>query len=121
MQRIDTEYIPTEDQDTLMALATAPEGTSISAMRQIIEQLQAPLLELQREGSLTRVLFVSPSFGATVPSQAFSRISMVPWNQRDYSAFDLRARMMAEWRDIPGIRVMALLPSGAVASAISVS
>jgi multidrug efflux pump len=112
LQRIDTEYVPTEDQDAMMAIATAPEGTSISAMRRIIEQLQEPLLELQREGSLTRVLFVSPFFNSTSPSQAFARVSMVPWNQRDYTAFDLRARMIAEWRDIPGIRVMAFLPAG---------
>jgi len=109
---VQSEYAPIEDQDTLFAIASAQEGTSIPAMRHIIEQLQQPALDIQQDGSITRVLWLSPFFGSTAPTQAFSRISMVPWNERDYTAFELKDRLMAEWRNIPGIRVMAFLPSG---------
>ena len=81
----------------------------MQAMRETIEQLQAPALEIQQDGSLTRVLWVSPFFGATAPTKAFSRISMVPWDQRDYTAFELKERLMAEWKTIPGVRVMAFM------------
>ena len=37
---------------------------------------------------------------------------MAPWDQRDYSAFDLRARLMREWGEVPGVRAMAFMPSG---------
>ena len=109
---LQQEYVPVEDQDTVLAMISAREGTNIESMRAIIEELQPPLLELQREGSLTRVLFVSPFRGSTTPSTAFSRISMVPWNERDYSAFDLRARVLRDWKDLPGLRTMAFLPTG---------
>jgi len=109
---LKTEYAPIEDQDTLMVMAIAPEGTGVDTMRGIIEQLQAPLLDLQKEGGLARVLFVSPARASSGTSQVFSRVSMVPWNERDYSAFELRERMLAKWQQLPGLRVMAFMPSG---------
>jgi multidrug efflux pump len=112
MGSLDSEYVPVEDQDTVFAIASAQEGTSVKAMRGIIEELQQPALEIQKDGSITRVLWVSPFFGTTAPTKAFSRISMVPWNERDYTAFELKDRLMAQWKNVPGIRVMAFMPAG---------
>ncbi|GAB5412452.1 MAG: efflux RND transporter permease subunit [Congregibacter sp.] len=110
--QLPREYVPVEDQDSVMAIITAQEGTNMRSIRGVIEQMQPSLLELEASGSLTRVLFVAPFFRSTTPSQAFARISMVPWNERDYSAFDLRQRLMQEWSSIPGIRPMVFMPSG---------
>ncbi|MEE4277807.1 MAG: efflux RND transporter permease subunit [Halieaceae bacterium] len=112
MQGLQREYVPQEDQDSVMAMTTAPEGTNIRSMRSLIETLQPPLLKLQEEGTLNRVLFVSPFRNSTNPTQAFTRISMVPYDQRDYSAFELRSMLVREWSQIPGVRVMAFLPRG---------
>ncbi|MFK7831582.1 MAG: efflux RND transporter permease subunit [Congregibacter sp.] len=112
LQQLQREYIPAEDQDSVMALITAQEGTNVDKMREIIERLEPPLVALNKEGSLTRVLFVSPFRNSVSPSIAFARISMVPWDQRDYSAFDLRAMMVKEWSQVPGIRTMPFLPAG---------
>lgn len=109
---VQREYVPVEDQDTVLAMITAQEGTNIHTMRGIVDALQPPLLALQREGSLTRVLFISPFFGSAGPTKAFARISMVPWNERDYSAFDLRDMIFRESASIPGVSVMAFVPSG---------
>ncbi|MEO1079865.1 MAG: efflux RND transporter permease subunit [Pseudomonadota bacterium] len=109
---LQREYVPQEDQDTVMAMATAPEGTNVRSMRQLIEILQPPLLKLEQEGTLDRVLFVSPFRNSTSTTQAFTKVSMVPYDQRDYSAFDLRDMLLREWRDIPGVRIMAFLPRG---------
>ncbi|MFT7287596.1 MAG: multidrug efflux pump [Halieaceae bacterium] len=106
------EYVPVEDQDTVLALITAQEGVNIDSMRKIIDRLEPPLLELKQDGSLTRVLFVAPFRNSTSASTAFSRISMVPWDERDYSAFELRDMMLKEWKKIPGVRAMAFLPAG---------
>jgi multidrug efflux pump len=111
-QQLQREYVPVEDQDSVMAIITAQEGTNIDSMRQIIERLQPPLLELQESGSLTRVLFVAPFRNSTSTSTAFCRVSMVPWNERDYSAFELRDQMADWWRDVPGIRVSTFVPAG---------
>ena len=112
LNALQREYVPQEDQDTVMAMATAPEGTNVRSMRQLIEVLQPPLLKLEEEGSLDRVLFVSPFRNSTSTTQAFTKISMVPYDERDYSAFDLRDLLVREWRDIPGVRIMAFLPRG---------
>jgi len=109
---LQREYVPAEDQDSVMGMITAPEGTNINSMRQIIETLQPPLLELEREGSLTRVLFVSPFRNSTSPTTAFCRISMAPYDERDYSAFDLRRTLIGEWSTVPGVRATVFLPRG---------
>jgi multidrug efflux pump len=112
-QGIKTEFVPQEDQDTVFAMAIAQEGTGMDTMRGIIKELQAPLLKQQEEdGTLQRILFVSPFFDSTAPTRAFARISLVPWNQRDYSAFELKDQIIGKWRGIPGIRVMAFMPAG---------
>ena len=92
--------------------AIAQEGTGVETMRGIIEQLQSPVLKAKEQGGIGRVLFLSPGRGGSAPTNAFSRISLVPWNERDFSVFDFRDRMVSEWEKIPGIRVMAFLPSG---------
>ncbi|EAW31999.1 RND family efflux transporter [marine gamma proteobacterium HTCC2143] len=109
---LKTEYAPIEDQDTIFVSAIAQEGTGVETMRGIIEQLQAPVLKAKEQGGIGRVLFLSPGRGGSAPTNAFSRISLVPWNERDFSVFDFRDRMVSEWEKIPGIRVMAFLPSG---------
>ena len=109
---LEREYVPVEDQDAVMARVMAPEGTNMTSMRSIIETLQPAVLKRHDEGTLTRVLFVSPFFNATAPTEAFLRISTVPQDQRDYSTFELRNEILAAWQGIPGIRVMVYLPAG---------
>jgi multidrug efflux pump len=111
-ENLKTEYAPIEDQDTIFVSAIAQEGTGVETMRGIIEQLQSPVLKAKEQGGIGRVLFLSPGRGGSAPTNAFSRISLVPWNERDFSVFDFRDRMVSEWEKIPGIRVMAFLPSG---------
>ncbi|MFT5693163.1 MAG: multidrug efflux pump, partial [Oceanicoccus sp.] len=109
---LKNEYAPIEDQDTIMMSAIAPEGTGVDTMRGIIEQLQAPVLEMKEQGGIGRVLFLSPGRGGTATTSAYSRISLLPWNERDFTVFELRDRLLEKWKTLPGIRVMAFLPSG---------
>ena len=112
LSMVKSEYVPIEDQDTVFAIATAQEGTSVEAMREIIETLQEPVLEARKDGSISRVVWISPFFGSTATTSTFSRVTLVPWDQRDYTAFELKDRLMAQWKTIPGIRVMAFMPAG---------
>ncbi|TXS91396.1 efflux RND transporter permease subunit [Parahaliea maris] len=106
------EQVPIEDQDTVMVMVRADTGTNIETMRGIIQELQTPLLERQKDGTIPRVLFVSPFRGGTTPDFAFARVSLVSPGERDYSSFELRDEMMGYWRDLPGLSVMAFLPAG---------
>ncbi len=112
MGEVEQEYSPSEDQGTLMAVVSAEEGTSIEKMRSIINQLNGSLESRVESGELTRVLFVSPSFGSLNPISAFSRISFTNWENRDKSVFETQRELMQEWRDIPGIRAGVFVPNG---------
>jgi multidrug efflux pump len=113
MNTVQREFVPQEDQDTVFAIISAQEGTGMDMMRGIIERLQRPLLEMKAsDDSLTRILFVTPFFDSTVPTRAFVRVSTAPWNERDYTVFELKDRILEAWQDVPGIRTMAFLPAG---------
>jgi len=109
---IEQEYSPAEDQGTLQAFITADESTNTRKMREIINELYAPLASKVDAGYLTRVLFISPSFGSLNPTASFSRISFVDWDERDFSVFDTQKEIMAAWASIPGIRGMVFVPNG---------
>ncbi|WP_317931032.1 efflux RND transporter permease subunit [Halioxenophilus sp. WMMB6] len=111
-QGLEQEYAPSEDQGTLMAFVRAEEGTNVAKMREIIKQLLQPMEAGIESGEYTRVLFVSPSFGSLTPNSAFSRISVVNWDQREDSVFDIQRKLTAAWAEIPGIRAMAFVPNG---------
>lgn len=109
---LEQEYAPAEDQGTLMGFMGADEGTNVNKMRQIIDELYQPLEERVDSGLLTRVLFISPSFGSLNPNGAFTRISFVNWDERDISVFDAQKQIMAEWASIPGIWSVLFVPNG---------
>ncbi len=111
-QIIEQEYAPSEDQGTLMAFISTEQGTTIDKMRGVIEDLNAPLIDRVNEGDLTRVLFISPSFGSLNPTTAFSRISFTDWNDRDKSVFEVRREVMGIWNSIPGVRAGVFVPNG---------
>ncbi len=111
-QNLNQEYAPAEDQSTLMGMVRGEEGLSVHKMREIIEQLNAPLTTKTEEGSITRVLLVSPFFGSQSPNAAFSRISFVNSEERDYSVFDAQKEIMRAWSSVPGIRAFVFPPNG---------
>lgn len=111
-QNLDQEYAPTEDQGGLMGRVSAEEGLSVTKMRTILEQLAAPLMDEVEDGTITRVLFVAPSFGSQTPNSAFARISFVDWDKRDFSVFDTQRELMKAWSAIPGIRAFIFPPNG---------
>ncbi|GAB3280868.1 efflux RND transporter permease subunit [Parahaliea aestuarii] len=109
---LQLEQVPVEDQDSVMVAIRADTGTNVNTMRDIIAEMQAPLLERQKDGTIPRVLFVSPSFRDTTPDAAFARVSLVSSTERDFSAFDMRNDMVGYWRDLPGVSIMTFLPAG---------
>ncbi|GAB3092478.1 efflux RND transporter permease subunit [Aestuariicella hydrocarbonica] len=120
LNTIKKEYAPLEDKDTIMAMIHTQEGTGLDSMNNTIKKLQQPLLDYKEEtGGITRILFVSPFMGSTSPTVAFSRISLVPWNEREFSAFELREHVNQQWRQIPGIRAMTFMPSGLTSGSAS--
>ncbi len=109
---LEQEYSPAEDQGTLGGIVWAEEGTNVHRMRDIIDQLYEPMAAKVESGELTRVLFIAPFFGNSSPNSAFSRISFTHWDNRDFSVFDTRNEIMAEWSQIPGVRAVLFVPNG---------
>src|SRR5690606_29588524 len=109
---VPEEYAPAEDQGMFFARVQAPEGTGIARMREAMTEIEAPIVEMQREGLVARSLVRIPGWGSSSPSSAVLMVSMVPWNERDVSTAEAVARASAAWQDVPFVQAFAFSRSG---------
>jgi len=110
--KLDQEYAPAEDQGALMAIIFSEEGTSVERMREITTELNKPFESRIEDGTVSRVLIVSPFFNSLSPNSAFVRLTFSDWDQRDESVFEVQQEILAAWSGIPGIRAIMFAPNG---------
>ncbi|MEQ9005526.1 MAG: efflux RND transporter permease subunit, partial [Pseudomonadales bacterium] len=112
LQMVPREYAPAEDQGMFMARVQAPEGTGIERMYEAMAEIEAPLVEMQNEGLIARILVRIPGWGSSAPNSGIVMVSMKPWTERDVPTADAAARATAAWQDIPFVQAFAFSRSG---------
>jgi multidrug efflux pump len=110
--KVPQEYAPTEDQGMFMARVQAPEGTGIERMRQVMEEVEVPLIAMQQEGLIARTLVRIPAWGSSSPNSSMVMVSMTPWTERDVTTAEASARATAAWQDLPFVQAFAFTRSG---------
>ena len=106
------EYAPAEDQGIFMARIQAPEGTGIERMRQAMDRIEQPLVDMQAEGLIARTLVRIPGWGSSAPNSGVAVVTMVPWQERDVTTAEAAARATAAWQSIPFVQAFAFSRSG---------
>ncbi len=106
------EYAPAEDQGIFMARIQAPEGTGIERMRQAMDRIEQPLIDMQAEGLIARTLVRIPGWGSSAPNSGVAVVTMVPWQERDVTTAEAAARATAAWQSIPFVQAFAFSRSG---------
>ncbi|MBK81960.1 MAG: multidrug transporter AcrB [Gammaproteobacteria bacterium] len=106
------EYAPAEDQGIFMARIQAPEGTGIERMRQAMNRIEQPLIDMQAEGLIARTLVRIPGWGSSAPNSGVAVVTMVPWQERDVTTAEAAARATAAWQSIPFVQAFAFSRSG---------
>ncbi len=106
------EYAPAEDQGIFMARIQAPEGTGIERMREAMDRIEQPLIDMQAEGLIARTLVRIPGWGSSAPNSGVAVVTMVPWQERDVSTAEAAARATAAWQSIPFVQAFAFSRSG---------
>jgi multidrug efflux pump len=106
------EYAPAEDQGIFMARIQAPEGTGIERMRQAMDRIEQPLIDMQDEGLIARTLVRIPGWGSSSPNSGVAVVTMVPWQERDVSTAQAAARATEAWQSIPFVQAFAFSRSG---------
>jgi len=110
--QVPQEYAPKEDQGTFFARVSAAEGTSIRRMTDYMSQLEQPVLALEAEGEVVRVLTRVPSWGSSATNTGLVIGTMAPWNERTMTTQQAVDQIMSDWQDIPSVRAFAFVRSG---------
>ncbi|MGO4124417.1 efflux RND transporter permease subunit [Inquilinus sp. YAF38] len=113
LQGLPQEFVPTEDRGRVVISATGPEGSSLeytSAQLTRIETALAPYVEAQ---DVTRILAIlAPSWGPAGVNRVTVIGQMKPWDERSRSQQTVVRELAAKLAGIPGIRAVAINPSG---------
>ncbi len=108
---LPTEYVPQEDQGMFIARATSPEGTSHERMSEYMLELERLTQPLVDSGDVERSLLRSPFWGGGANTGG-AVVTMAPWDQRQRATQEAMEELLADWRDIEGLRVFGFMRSG---------
>ncbi len=106
--RIPEEFVPQEDRGNFFILMQAQEGASFESNAENLKQLEAILMPYRDEGKISRLLVRTPGFGG---SAGIAIVGAAPWDERDYSTFELMEEISAKLNELPDVRAFAIMRS----------
>ncbi len=110
---LHSELTPTEDRGGFYVRVTTPEGASFGYTMEVMDTLEAQLLEHVGGGEIERVLARVPGFGsASEVNSGIMIVTLAPWEARTRSALAISADIGRQIGDIPGARVVIQQRSG---------
>ncbi len=110
LRALPTELAPLEDRGTVMAFASAPEGSTLEYLNSYVWQIDEIY---QSTPEITRYMLI---MGRPTVTNMISYVSMVPWDQRQKSSQDLARQLLPRVMAIPGIRAFTVTPQSLGAS-----
>ena len=112
LDRIPGEFAPEEDSGRLFLQYRGPEGSSFDHTRKMATEIEDIILAHFDELGLERVLLRAPSFGGGGISTAMFMIGLLPWEERNLSAAEVRTRLYELMEGVTDGRIFIAAPTG---------
>jgi multidrug efflux pump len=114
---VPAEFAPNADVGRVFISIEGPEGSSFQYMDGYARRLETIALAEKEKGDIDRVLVRlpgqqggnDPRTGDVNSARAF--LILAPWHERDRSADEIRATVLAEASTLPGVRVSSGQPA----------
>jgi multidrug efflux pump len=107
---LHSELAPSEDQGTVMAFASAPEGATLEYLNSYTKRIDAIY---QATPEIDRYMMI---MGRPTVTNMISYVSLKPWSQRERTAQEIARAMLPQVLAIPGIRAFTITPQSLGAS-----
>ena len=107
--KIPEEFVPKEDRGNFFIMMNSQEGASFESNAENLRRIESILLPLRESGKISRLLVRTPGFGG---SSGIAIVGSAPWNERDYTTFELMNEISEKLGEIPDIRTFAIMRSG---------
>jgi multidrug efflux pump len=112
--RLPVEYMPREDRGMLLAMITAPDGSSLDYTAKYVREIEE--IMLADKGDVLRIGTRSGSFrsGSDVnTAMIFAPLAL--WEDRTRSAAEIAEKWNEQFVDLPGVSAYAFVPGSGAA------
>ncbi|MCX2498601.1 efflux RND transporter permease subunit [Plesiomonas shigelloides] len=109
-QQIPQALTPKEDRGSIFIMTRAAEGAGPELMQRNMLELERRLQPLLKQGVAENITVRTPGFGGAVNS-GMAMITLKPWEERSQKASDLVGFIAKATADLPGMRIVPILPS----------
>ena len=106
---IPQEFVPPEDRGTFFVQVRSSEGASFESNAGYMRQIEAILMKYLDQGDIDRLLIRTPGWG---DSAGIAIVGSIPFEQRDWSTFDLMDKVQKELAQVSGVRAFGFMRSG---------
>ena len=107
--KIPSEFTPKEDRGTFYILMKSQEGASFESNAANLRKIEEILMPYREEGTFDRLLVRAPGFGTNA---GLAVVGVVPWDQRDFTSFELMNEVTKKLDAIPDVRTFGMMRSG---------
>jgi len=101
---LNTELAPPEDRGTVMAFASAPEGSTLEYLNSYAWKIDEIY---QSTPEVVRYMMI---MGRPSVTNMISYVSLTPWQERKRTAQDIAREMLPKMLSIPGVRAFSVTP-----------
>lgn len=109
LKAIPQEFVPPEDRGTFFVQVRSAEGASFESNARYMREVEAILMKYLDRGDIDRLLIRTPGWGN---SAGVAIVGSIPFDQRDWSTFDLMEQVQKELAQVSGVRAFGFMRSG---------
>ncbi|CAB0151763.1 Efflux pump membrane transporter BepG [Pseudidiomarina piscicola] len=109
LKLVPQEFVPPEDRGTFFVMVRSAEGASFESNAEDMREIEALLLPYLDEGKIDRLLVRAPGWGN---SAGIAIVGTVPFDEREWSSFDLMDEVSEKLNQVTGVRAFAFMRSG---------
>jgi len=111
MQQVPSQLAPQEDRGVLFAFVKGAEGTSYNRMNANMDIVEERILPLVGKGVIKSFSTQAPAFGGNAGDQTgFVIMVLEDWQDRDVNVQQALALIKDALKEIPDVRVYAMMP-----------
>ncbi|PYE32383.1 multidrug efflux pump [Idiomarina fontislapidosi] len=109
MQFVPQEFAPPEDRGTFYISIKGAEGASFESNSQHMDEIEQIILPYIDQNKIDRVIVRAPGWGN---SAGIAIVGAVPFDERDWSTFELMEEMRKKLNQVVGVQAFAFMRSG---------
>ena len=109
MQFVPQEFAPPEDRGTFYISIKGAEGASFESNSRHMDEIEQILLPYIDQNKIDRVIVRAPGWGN---SAGIAIVGAIPFEERDWSTFELMAEMRKKLNQVVGVQAFAFMRSG---------